>query len=228
MLLELRKSVLEANLLLFKQGLAILTWGNVSGIDRENGLVAIKPSGVNYDCLAVDDIPIVDLEGTIVFGQLKPSSDTATHLVLYNNFTGIGGIVHTHSTWATSWAQAGKGIPVYGTTHADYFYGEIPCTRKLRYDEVSANYEKNTGKVIVECLQGIDPQSMSAVLVNDHGPFSWGNNPVEAVNNALILEETAKMAFYTEILGAKIPIEKYLLDKHFLRKHGSGAYYGQK
>lgn len=228
MLFELRKSVLEANLLLVKYNLAIFTWGNVSGIDRSTGLVAIKPSGVDYDSLKIDDIPIVDLEGNRIFGNLNPSSDTPTHLMLYKHFTGIGGVVHSHSSWATSWAQAGKSIPAYGTTHADYFLDKIPCTRQLSPDEVSGNYEENTGKIIVECFRGIEPDSVPAVLVKGHGPFSWGKNPLDAVHNAVVLEEIARMAFYTEMLGNKVPLEKFLLEKHFFRKHGSNAYYGQR
>jgi len=228
MLFELRKSVLEANLLLVKYNLAIFTWGNVSGIDRSTGLVAIKPSGVDYDSIKIDDIPIVDLEGNRVYGNLNPSSDTPTHLMLYKNFTGIGGVVHSHSFWATSWAQAGKSIPAYGTTHADYFLDKIPCTRQLSPDEVSGNYEENTGKIIVECFNGIEPELVPAVLVKGHGPFSWGKNPLDSVHNAVVLEEIARMAFYTEMLGNKVPLEKFLLEKHFFRKHGSNAYYGQR
>ncbi len=228
MLEQLRKSVLEANLMLVDYGLVIFTWGNVSGIDRESGLVVIKPSGVSYDNMKEDDMVIVDLEGKTVSGKLKPSSDLATHLVLYREFSGIGGVVHTHSEWATSRAQAGKGIPVYGTTHADHFYGEIPCTRPMTKDEVSGAYEENTGHVIVERFKGIDPESIPSVLVHGHGPFSWGKDAKAAVQNAVVMEEVAKMAFRNEVMGNNRPIDKHLIDKHFLRKHGPGAYYGQE
>ena len=228
MLYNLRKTVLEANLALVRHGLVIFTWGNVSGIDRASGLVAIKPSGVEYDHMKIDDIVLVDLDGKPVFGNLNPSSDTPTHLALYRRFPDIGGIVHTHSQWATSRAQAGKGIPVYGTTHADYFFGEIPCTRPMTKEETVEGYEENTGYVIAECFQHIDPMSVPAVLVHSHGPFAWGSDAQNAVHNAVVLEEVAKMAFRTEMLGQEAPVEKFLLEKHFLRKHGTGAYYGQK
>jgi L-ribulose-5-phosphate 4-epimerase len=228
MLYNLRKSVLEANLLLPKHGLVIFTWGNVSGIDRATGLVAIKPSGIEYDDLKVDDIVIVDLDGKVVFGNLNPSSDTASHLLLYKHFSDVGGIVHTHSGWASTWAQAGRGIPVYGTTHADYFYGEIPCTRPLNAEELSRAYEKNTGLVIVEAFNESDYMNIPGALVHGHGPFAWGSNVDEALHNAVVLEEVAKMAYHTEMMGQKTPIDQYLLDKHYLRKHGEGAYYGQK
>jgi len=227
MLEELKSSVLEANLDLVKHGLVIFTWGNVSGIDRDKGLVAIKPSGVSYDNLKTKDIVILDLDGNIVEGELKPSSDTPTHLMLYQHFDNIGGIVHTHSEWATSWAQAGRSIPAYGTTHADYFYGEIPCTRKLSKHEIENEYEKNTGKVIIEKFGDIDYNAMPGVLIDGHAPFTWGKDSDEAVHNAVVLDEIAKMAFRTEILGNKHPVDKYLLDKHYLRKHGKNAYYGQ-
>jgi len=228
LLKELRKEVLEANLKLVEHKLVIFTWGNVSGIDRSKNLIVIKPSGVSYDKLDYTDMVILDLEGNIVEGKLKPSSDTPTHLILYKNFPNIGGVVHTHSEWATSFAQAGMGIPCYGTTHADYFYGEIPCTRKMREDEVKGDYEKETGKVIVECFRDKNPDEIPGVLVHSHGPFAWGKNPNEAVHNAVVLEEIAKIAFRTRVLNKEIiPIEQYLLDKHFLRKHGKNAYYGQ-
>ncbi len=228
MLYNLRKTVWESNLSLVKHGLVIFTWGNVSGIDRASGLVAIKPSGVEYDQLKIDDIVLVDLDGKLVWGDLNPSSDTPTHLELYKHFPALGGIVHTHSEWATSRAQAGKGIPVYGTTHADYFFGEIPCTRPMTREETAEGYEVNTGQVIVECFQDTDPMNIPAVLVHGHGPFAWGKDAVEAVHNAVVLEEVAKMAFRTEGMGNLTPIDAFLLEKHFLRKHGAGAYYGQK
>lgn len=229
LLKELRKEVLEANLKLVEHKLVIFTWGNVSGIDRSKNLVVIKPSGVSYDRLDYSDMVIVDLEGNIVEGRLKPSSDTPTHLILYKNFPNIGGVVHTHSEWATSFAQAGMGIPCYGTTHADYFYGEIPCTRKMTEDEVKSDYEKETGNVIVECFRDKNPDEIPGVLVHSHGPFAWGKSPSDAVHNAVVLEEVAKIAFRTRVLNSSIsPIEQYLLDKHFLRKHGKNAYYGQK
>jgi L-ribulose-5-phosphate 4-epimerase len=224
---ELKKNVLEANLALVKHGLVIFTWGNVSGIDRKAGMMVIKPSGVSYDRMTAADMVVVDMEGNIVEGKLKPSSDTPTHLVLYRNFEKIGGVVHTHSEWATSWAQAGKPIPAYGTTHADYFYGEIPCTRKLSRKEIDEAYEKNTGEVIIERFKNIDPVAIPGVLVNGHAPFSWGKDAGEAVHNAVVLEEVAKMAFRTQVLGHTDPVDKYLLDKHYLRKHGKDAYYGQ-
>jgi len=227
MLETLKKDVLEANLALVKHALVIFTWGNVSGIDRMKGLMVIKPSGVSYDNMTADDMVVVDMDGNIVEGKLKPSSDTPTHLVLYQNFKDIGGVVHTHSEWATSWAQAGRAIPAYGTTHADYFYGEIPCARKLSQKEIQEAYEKNTGIVIVERFKGLDPNAIPGVLVNGHAPFSWGKDPDEAVHNAVVMEEVAKMAFRTEVLGNRSPVDKYLLDKHYLRKHGKNAYYGQ-
>jgi L-ribulose-5-phosphate 4-epimerase len=224
---ELKKEVFQANLNLVKHGLVIFTWGNVSGIDRKQGLVVIKPSGVSYESMKWEDMTVTDLQGNIVEGKLKPSSDTPTHIELYNAFGSTGGIVHTHSEWATSWAQAGRDIPAYGTTHADYFYGDIPCTRKLNRDEINRDYEVNTGKVIVECFQDINHIALPGVIVNGHGPFSWGKNADEAVHNAVVMEEVAKMAFRTQILGNNTPIDQYLLDKHFNRKHGKNAYYGQ-
>lgn len=227
MLKELKNKVLQANLSLVKHGLVIFTWGNVSGIDREKGLFVIKPSGISYDDMKTDDMVVIDLEGNVVEGHSNPSSDTPTHLVLYKSFERIGGIVHTHSEWATSWAQAGRAIPAYGTTHADYFYGEIPCTRKLTKKEIDEDYEMNTGKVIAERFKELDYNALPGVLVNGHAPFIWGSDPDEAVYNAVVMEEIAKMAFNTEVLGNIKPVDKYLLDKHYLRKHGKDAYYGQ-
>jgi L-ribulose-5-phosphate 4-epimerase len=227
MLSELKQEVLNANLDLVKHNLVIFTWGNVSGIDREKGLVVIKPSGVEYEQMNESDMVVVDLDGNIREGSLKPSSDTPTHLELYKHFEDIGGIVHTHSEWATSWAQAGKPIPAYGTTHADYFYGEIPCTRKLSQQEITADYELNTGKVIIEKFRNIDYKAMPGVLVHSHAPFTWGKNANEAVHNAVVLDQVAKMAFRTQILGNDQPVDNYLLEKHYLRKHGKNAYYGQ-
>lgn len=229
MLEKLKEKVLKANLELPKRGLVTYTWGNVSGIDREKGLFVIKPSGVEYDQMTAADMVVVDLDGKKVEGDLKPSSDTATHLYLYNHFKEIGGIVHTHSSWATSWAQAGKGIPAFGTTHADYFYGEIPCTRKMRAEEIKSKYEKETGKVIVEKFKDIDPTQRPGVLVNNHGPFAWGSDAADAVHNAVVIEEVAKMAYRSLYLNKNLNnIDQVLLDKHFLRKHGVNAYYGQK
>lgn len=230
MLEELKKEVLKANLELPKRNLITYTWGNVSGIDREKGLVVIKPSGVEYDVMTVDDLVVVDLEGNVVEGKLKPSSDTPTHLELYRKFKDIGGVVHTHSSWATTWAQAGKSITAYGTTHADYFYGKIPCTRKMKNEEIAGEYELNTGKVIVETFEKeeINPNFMPGVLVCSHGPFTWGKSPADAVHNSVVLEELAKMAYHTEMLNKNITnMQNELLDKHFLRKHGKNAYYGQ-
>jgi len=228
MLEALKEEVLQANLDLQKHGLVILTWGNVSGIDRERGLVVIKPSGVSYDDMKPEDMVIVDLDGRQVEGKLRPSSDTPTHIAIYKAFDKVGGVVHTHSAMATSWAQAGRSIPAFGTTHADHFYGQVPCTRKLSKEEIESEYEANTGKVIIETFSGMDPLHVPGVLVNGHGPFSWGKNAHDAVVNAVVLEEVAKMAYYTVALSPEIaPIDKYLLDKHFLRKHGPSAYYGQ-
>lgn len=229
MLKELKESVLEANLELPKSGLVTYTWGNVSAIDRSEGLIVIKPSGVPYEELRLEYLVVLDLEGNQVEGKLRPSSDTPTHLVLYNAFKEAGGIVHTHSRWATLWAQAGKGIPAYGTTHADYFYGEIPCTRKLTAEEINGDYEKATGHVIVERFRGLNPMHVPGVLVNNHGPFSFGKDAAEAVHNSVVMEEVAMMAFHTVMLNPGIePIDQNLLDRHFLRKHGANAYYGQK
>jgi L-ribulose-5-phosphate 4-epimerase len=228
MLNDLKKQVFEANLDLVKYGLVIFTWGNVSGIDREKGLIVIKPSGVSYDDMKAEDMVVVDMNGNVVEGKYKPSSDTPTHLVLYKAFPKIGGVVHTHSEWATSWAQAGMPIPALGTTHADYFYGSIPCTRKLTEKEVQENYEVETGTVIVEAFKSIDPNAVPSVVVNGHGPFSWGTDAHNAVHNAVVLEEVAKMAHHSLTLNPVKGIDQYLLDKHYMRKHGPKAYYGQK
>lgn len=229
MLEALKEQVWKANLALPKHGLVTFTWGNVSGIDRELGLVVIKPSGVEYDTMTADDMVVLRLsDGEKVEGRLKPSSDTPTHLALYRAFENVGGIVHTHSRWATSWAQAGRGIPPHGTTHGDYFYGEIPCTRKMTPAEIFGDYELETGRVIAETFAKISPNEIPAVLVNSHGPFAWGKDPAEAVHNAVVLEELAFMAFHTEALAPEVKtMQQELLDKHYLRKHGVNAYYGQ-
>ncbi len=230
MLEELKRQVYEANMLLPKYELVTFTWGNVSGIDRQQALVVIKPSGVEYDEMTEDDMVVVDLKGNRVEGRYKPSSDTDTHLILYSAFPDLGGIVHTHSRWATSFAQAGKGIPAFGTTQGDYYYGEIPCTRQMTSEEIAGKYELETGKVIVETFQGreIDPDQVPAVLVNSHGPFVWGTDPLNAVHNAVVLEEVAFMAFHSMQLTPGLPpMQQKLLDKHFMRKHGPNAYYGQ-
>lgn len=230
MLEQLKQQVLEANLLLPKHGLITFTWGNVSGIDREKGLVVIKPSGVEYDDMCADDMVVVDLEGNIVEGHYKPSSDTPTHLALYKAFPTLGGVVHTHSRWATSFAQAGRGVPAMGTTQGDYFYGEIPCTRKMTPEEIAGQYELETGNVIIETFKqrNIDPAQVPAVLVHSHGPFTWGTDPFNAVHNAVVLEEVAFMDFHAMALTPNLPpMQQELLDKHYLRKHGPGAYYGQ-
>jgi L-ribulose-5-phosphate 4-epimerase len=229
MLKELKEEVLAANLELEAKNLVIYTWGNVSGICREEELVVIKPSGVPYRDLTPDSMVVVDLKGKVVEGEFNPSSDTPTHLELYRSFSELGGIVHTHSPWATVWAQARMGIPCFGTTHADYFYGEIPCTRPLNQEEIEKDYELNTGKVIVEHFKDLKPSYLPGVLVSSHGPFTWGSNPAEAVYNSVVLEEVAKMAYLTQQLNpSEDPIDQFLLDRHFLRKHGSTAYYGQK
>ena len=228
MLEQLKKEVLEANLLLPKYGLVTFTWGNVSGIDRQSGLVVIKPSGVEYDTMSVDDMVVVDLQGNIAEGKRKPSSDTATHIELYKAFPACGGIVHTHSRWAASFAQAGRGIPPLGTTHGDYFYGEIPCTRLMTNEEIAGEYEKETGKVIIEAFDGKDPEAVPGVLVHSHGPFAWGKDASEAVHNAVVMEEVAFMAFHAMMLSPNLQdMQQELLDKHYLRKHGKNAYYGQ-
>ena len=234
MLEQLKQEVFKANMLLKKLGLVVLTWGNVSAIDRESGLFVIKPSGVPYETMTADDMVVVDLDGNVVEGRLNPSSDTPTHMELYRRFKDIGAVVHTHSPWATSFAQAGRNIEAYGTTHADFANCAIPCTRGLSEAEVAEEYELNTGKVIVECFNenDISPNDCPAVLIHRHGPFCWGKNAQKAVENALILEEVAKMACRTEQIAAyerkEIGIEDYLLDKHYERKHGKNAYYGQK
>ena len=239
MLEELKKSVWEANMLLPKYNLVTFTWGNVSGIDENEGLVVIKPSGVPYETMTWQDMVVVDLEGNVVEGDWRPSSDTSTHLMLYRAWPGIGGIVHTHSRNAASFAQAGRGIPALGTTHADYFYGEIPCTRSMTPAEIgdpfgdasASSYETETGKVILETFEqlGLAAEEMPGVLVRSHGPFTWGKDAAEAVHNAVVLEEVAFMAFQTFQLNPGVsPIAKTLLDKHYLRKHGKNAYYGQK
>ncbi len=229
MLEELKKTVCQANLLLPVHGLAIFTWGNASGIDREKGLVVIKPSGVPYEFLKPEDMVVVDLKtGECVEGVLKPSSDTDTHLALYRSFDSIGGVVHTHSRWATIFAQSGRCIPLLGTTHADYFYGEIPCTRKMAKSEINGSYELETGKVIVETFKQRNPNDTPAVLVRGHGPFAWGKDAINAVHNAVVLEEIAMMAWHTQMLSPEEKLDSALLDKHFRRKHGANAYYGQK
>lgn len=225
---NLKKTVCEANLLLPKHGLVTFTWGNVSQIDREKGVIAIKPSGVEYSKLTPDDIVILDLDGNKIEGNLNPSSDTPTHLVLYKKFANIGGIVHTHSRWASIFAQAGKSIPALGTTHADDFYGEIPCTRPLSDAEIKGEYEKNAGEVIVQTFTDKNPNEIPAVLIKSHGPFVWGSGAISAVHHAVVLEEVAMMAYHTMQLGCKTPVPQALLDKHFLRKNGKNAYYGQK
>lgn len=228
MLEELKQQVLKANLMLPEYALVTFTWGNVSGIDRERGLVVIKPSGVPYDGMGTEDMVVVDLEGRVVEGKWKPSSDTPTHLELYKAFENIGGIVHTHSKWATSYAQAGKSIPAIGTTQADYFYGDIPCTRKMTEGEIAGEYEKETGKVIVETFAGKNPGDIPGVVVHSHGPFSWGTDAMNAVHNAVVMEEVAFMDWHSFMLNPQHgEIQQALLDKHYLRKHGAKAYYGQ-
>lgn len=228
MLEELKKRVYEQNMELPKRGLITYTWGNVSAIDREKGLIVIKPSGVDYDSLTPDDMVVVDMEGNRVEGRYKPSVDTDTHRVLYREFPEIGGIVHTHSTWATSWAQAGRSIPCYGTTHADYFYGDIPCVRNLTLEEINGEYEYNTGLAIVEALKDTDVMAIPAVLCKNHGPFTWGKTPEEAVHNAVVLEELAKMASNTELINPKVQrAPQSIMDRHYYRKHGANATYGQ-
>ena len=230
MLDELKKQVFEANILLPKHKLVTFTWGNVSGIDRSKGLIVIKPSGVEYEKLTENNMVVVDLEtGKTVEGNLRPSSDAPTHLVLYRNFPNIGGIVHTHSRWATIFAQSGMDIPALGTTHGDYFYGPIPCTRKMTPAEIKGDYERETGNVIVETFSGKKPDDIPAVLVHSHGPFTWGTDPCNAVHNAVVLEELAFMAWHNICLNPHIPpMQQELLDKHYLRKHGKNAYYGQE
>ena len=229
MLESLKKEVCKANLALVAHGLVLFTWGNVSAIDKESKLVVIKPSGISYDDMKPEDMVVVDLDGNIVDGKWRPSSDTATHLELYKAYPDIGGIVHTHSTYATAFAQAGRDIPAYGTTHADYFYGDIPCARRLTKEEVEGAYEKNTGLVMIETLGDRNPMEVPAMLTTSHGPFAWGKDADEAVYHAVVLEEVARMSLLTEQINPKAtPADKYLLDKHYLRKHGKNAYYGQK
>ena len=229
MLEELKQKVYEANMALPKYNLVTFTWGNVSAIDREKGLFVIKPSGVDYDKLLPSDMVVMDLNGNKIEGGYNPSSDTPTHMELYKAYPEIGGIVHTHSPWATSWAQSGRGIPCYGTTHADYFYGEIPCARSLTPEEINSAYEKNTGLVIIETVSAKNVMSVPGILCNNHGPFTWGTDAANAVHNAVVLEEIAKMSYRTETLNPAIkPAPQVLQDKHYLRKHGAGAYYGQK
>lgn len=231
MLEALKKAVYEANMELPRYGLVTFTWGNVSGIDRESGLFVIKPSGVDYEKLTPEDMVVMDLNGSRVEGSYKPSSDTATHIELYRAFPQVGGIVHTHSSYATSWAQAGRGIPCYGTTHADYIYGEIPCLRCLTAEEIEEAYEENTGHLIVNEFRrlGKDPSAVPAVLCKNHGPFAWGKDAHEAVHNAVVLEEVAKMAYRAETVNPRIqPAPQSLQDKHYFRKHGANAYYGQE
>ena len=236
MLEELKEKVFRANLDLVKHGLVIFTWGNVSAIDRASGLVVIKPSGVSYETMRAEDMVVVDLDGNVVEGDLRPSSDTPTHLVLYKAFTEIGGVVHTHSTYATAWAQAGLDIPNIGTTHADYFHDDIPCTRDMKKSEVFGEYEKETGNVIVERFKDMNPNDTPAVLVKNHGPFTWGTDADNAVHNAVVLEQVAKMGFVSltlnlttlDIVNHKPSMNKLLIEKHYSRKHGPNAYYGQK
>ena len=230
MLEKLKQSVYEANMELPRRGLVTYTWGNVSGIDRENGLVVIKPSGVRYEELTPDKLVVLDLDGKVVEGALNPSSDTRTHLVLYREFQALGGVVHTHSPCAVAWAQAGRDIPCYGTTHADYFYGPVPCARALTPEEIDEDYERNTGRVIVEEFRarGIEPAHVPAVICRSHGPFAWGADAAEAVYHAAVLEEVAHMALLTLAVDADaMPAPQHLQDKHFMRKHGPQAYYGQ-
>ena len=227
MLEVLKEKVFQANLDLVKHGLVIFTWGNASAIDRESGLVVIKPSGVSYDDMKADDMVVVDLDGKVVEGKYKPSSDTATHLVFYKAFPNIGGVVHTHSTYATAWAQAGFDIPNIGTTHSDYFSDGIPCTRDMTQAEVEGAYELETGNVVVERFSGLNPDHIPGVLVKNHGPFSWGKNADDAVHNAVVMEQVAKMAHIAYSVNPNLTMNPHLIKKHFFRKHGPGAYYGQ-
>jgi len=225
---ELKQQVFRANIDLVDHGLVFFTWGNVSGIDRERGLVVIKPSGVSYEGMKAEDMVVVDMEGNRVEGKYKPSSDTATHLELYKAFPETGGVVHTHSTYATAWAQAGCDIPNIGTTHADYFSDDIPCTRDMTKDEIMGNYEKDTGTVIIERFKGLNPAHIPGVLVKNHGPFAWGKDPHDAVHNAVVMEQVAKMAFISRQVNPQLTMNSWLIEKHFSRKHGPNAYYGQK
>lgn len=229
MLEHLKDKVFQANLDLVRHGLVIFTWGNVSEIDRASGLLVIKPSGVAYDNMKSEDMVVVDLNGQVVEGAYRPSSDTATHIEIYKAFPNVGGVVHTHSTYATAFAQSGRHIPAYGTTHADYFYGDIPCTRALSQEEIEQDYERNTGLVIAETFQNGDPAAIPACIVKNHGPFAWGKDCDEAVHNAVVLEQCARMAVITIGLNPEAPsVDQYLLDKHYFRKHGENAYYGQE
>jgi L-ribulose-5-phosphate 4-epimerase len=227
MLDKLKLDVFKANLDIVNNGLVIHTWGNVSARDSVSGMIVIKPSGVSYKSMKADDMVVIDQDGKVVEGKYKPSTDTPTHLLLYRTWDTIGGIVHTHSSYAAAWAQAGRAIPPFGTTHADHYYGEVPCTRSLTDNEIDEDYEMNTGKIIIEQIGNLDPLTIPSVLVNSHGPFCWGTDADNAVYNAISLEEIAKIAFYTVLLGKSEPVKKSLIDKHFKRKHGSGAYYGQ-
>jgi len=225
---KLKQQVYQANLDLVEHGLVLFTWGNVSGVDREKNLMVIKPSGVSYDNMKAEDMVVVDMEGNVVEGRYKPSSDTPTHLELYKAFPAVGGVVHTHSTFATAWAQAGCDIPNIGTTHADYFSDDIPCTRDMTEAEVKGAYERETGSVIIERFRGLDPLHIPGVLVKNHGPFSWGKDAHEAVHNAVVMEQVAKMAFISRQINPQLTMNKLLIEKHFSRKHGPDAYYGQK
>lgn len=228
MLEQLKEDVYRANMELVEKGLVIYTWGNVSGIDREKGLMVIKPSGVDYDTMKPEDMVVTDMEGKVVEGRYKPSSDTPTHLVLYRTYPEIGGVVHTHSVWAVTFAQAGMDIPALGTTHADYFYGNIPCTRDLTPKEIEEAYEENTGKVITETIGSGDPMAVPGIVVKNHGPFAWGKSPAGSVYNAVVLEKVAEMAYKTMTLNPRVErVGQFLLDKHYYRKHGANAYYGQ-
>ena len=225
---ELKERVFRANLSLKENNLITLTWGNASEIDRESGIIVIKPSGVDYKEMCADDMIIVDLDGNVIEGNLRPSSDLATHIEIYKGFSEVSAVVHTHSRWATIFAQAGKDIPMLGTTHADTFYGDIPCTRKMRSEEIAGEYEKETGAVIVKRFEGLDPTAIPGVLVYSHGPFTWGKDAYEAVKNAIVLEEVAMMAWHTIKLNEDVKFQKELADKHYFRKHGKNAYYGQE
>lgn len=226
---QLKQQVFEANMDLLRYGLVTFTWGNVSAIDRQRGLVVIKPSGIAYESMTVDDMSVVDLQGHVVEGRWRPSSDTATHLALYRRYPDLGGVVHTHSTHATAWAQAGLAIPALGTTHADYFFGDIPCTRALSAQEVDEAYELNTGQVIIETLGEANPLHTPGIVVYQHGPFAWGKDAHEAVHNAVVMEEVARMAWIARGINPQLqPIDSWLMNKHFQRKHGPNAYYGQK
>lgn len=228
MLEKLKEEVYRANMELQEKGLIIYTWGNVSGIDKEKQLIVIKPSGVNYDNLKAEDMVVVDFNGKVIEGRYKPSSDTPTHIELYKKYPQIGGVVHTHSTWAVAFAQAGMDIPAFGTTHADYFFGDILCTRELTEDEIDNDYEKNTGKVIIETIGDKNPMEVPAIVVKNHGPFAWGKTPAGSVYNAVVLEKVAEMAYKTMTLNPKVNrVSQYLLNKHYYRKHGANAYYGQ-